>query len=411
MAFFSGWFGRGGDTVKAGIQRPYPSVKTEVNDFDTAMTQSSWWAANRLLAETVASMPLVPYKTDLTTGVKEPDFDNELWKLINYQPNQYQTKIEFFEQIMLNLTTWGNAYVAIQRAGSTGRIVSLMPYPSSQIETSILDDGSIVHQYSDANGNIKIFSPKSMWHIKIFGNGIVGLSPLRYAGNALGLSKNLEGREGDLAANGGKTNGILTVDQALNDLQRASVKKSFEEMESGNNAGLFVLEAGFTYQQASLSPTDMQLLESRRFSSEDLARFVGVPSVLINDTAGSTTWGSGVDAIIMGFYKLNLKPLLERIESSMKRWLFDPSQRETTDIEFDFDSLLRADAATRAEANSKRINSAQMSPNEVRATEGLPPQEGGDKLYLNGSLAALGETPINSQDVTVNNEIGEEDEQ
>ena len=146
-----------------------------------------------------------------------------------------------------------------------------------------------------------------------------GLSPLGYAGNALGLSKDLSDRQQKLAANGGKTNGILTIDQALKKEQRDAVKANFAGITEGNNDELFVLEAGFKYQQASLNhPTDMQLLESRRFSIEDIARFMGVPSVLINDTSASTTWGSGISEINSGFYKLNLKPYLERYEGKFK---------------------------------------------------------------------------------------------
>ena len=386
------WFGfgsgKGGDTLTQGIQKTYPLAGEKVTDFDTTMTQSAAWAGFRLLSEAVAAMPIIPYKTDLVNGTKEADYSNELWKLINYKPNRYQTKTEFIEQIMLNLSAWGNAYVAIQKT-SSGRIVDLMPYPSSQIKTVLLKDGTITHEYTDENSNVKVFSSETMWHIKLFGNGIVGLSTLQYMSGATTLSKDLSDRQNHLAANGGKTNGILTVDSAMTPEQKKQVKASFKGLEDGNSSELFVLEAGFNYQQASLSPTDMQLLESRRFSIEDIARFIGVPSVLINDQTAST-WGSGIEQINMGFYKLNLKPYLERIEKSWKVWLMPREDWENVDIEFDFDSLLRADAATRAETNSKKINSGQTSPNEARASEGLPPLGGGDKLYLNASLVPAG---------------------
>ena len=302
---------------------------------------------------------------------------------------------------MLNLVTWGNAYVIVERTrGGTGRVVSLQVYPSSQVEATLLEDGTLVYKYATPNGDIKIFSQKSVWHIKIFGNGIVGLSPLGYAGNSLGLSKNLSDRQNKLAANGGKTNGILTVDQALKPEQKEAVRRSFAGLQEGNSDQLFVLEAGFNYQQASLSPTDMQLLESRRFSIEDIARFMGVPSVLINDTSASTTWGSGIEQINQGFYKLNLKPYLERIECSIKRHLMPREDWETVDIEFNFDSLLRADKVTRLDAQSKAVNAGIMTPDEARAEEGLGPKEGGDKIYLNGSLVPAGTNPKQIQAVT-----------
>lgn len=389
MAFYSSWFGRGGDTITDGQQDPRPATPTRKVSFDEAMSLSAFWASARLLSETVAAMPLNCYERDIDSGVKQIKTDNDLWRLLNYNPNRYQTRTEFFEQVMLNLVTWGNSYVAIEKT-VRGRIVSLLPIPAAQMEMILLSDGAITYQQTTANGNIKVYSEDSIWHVKLFGNGLVGLSPLSYAGNSLGQAKDLNNRASVLASNGGKTNGVLTVDQALKKEQREAIKKSFAGLNEGNQDQLFVLEAGFDYKQTSLSPTDMQLLESRRFSIEDIARFMGVPSVLINDTSATTTWGSGIEQINQGFYKLNLKPYLERIESSIKRWLMAMSDWETTDIEFNFDSLLRADAATRAEANSKRINSGQNTPNEVRASEGFEPKAGGDEIYLNGSLTPAG---------------------
>lgn len=388
-------FGKGGDSVNVGYQSPLPSKPTEVKDFDTAMTQSAFWACVRLLTETVSAMPIVCYDRNIETGIKQVTTNNDLWRLLNYQPNRYQTKTEFFESLMLNLTVWGNSYVVIERVGK--RIVSLQVYPSSQVEPRLLEDGSMVYQYSTPDGSVKVFSQESIWHIKLFGNGLMGLSPLGYAGNALGLSKNLSDRQNKLASNGGKTNGILTVDKALTKDQKETIRESFAGLQEGNADTLFILEADFKYQQSSLSPSDMQLLESRRFSIEDIARFMGVPSVLINDTAASTTWGSGIEQINQGFYKLNLKPYLERIESSIKRHLMDKKDWDSVDIEFNFDSLLRADKVTRLEAQSKAVNAGILTPNEARAEEGLKPQTGGDKIYLNGSLVPAGTTQRQTQ--------------
>lgn len=394
MGIFRTLFGRGGDTVQQGFQTGRPTVATDVKTFDAAMTQSAFWASVRLLTETVAAMPLTCYKNSANGEASVVDTKYPLWRLLNYKPNLIQTRIEFIEQLMLNLVSWGNAYVIITR--TAGRIVGLNVYPSEQVEPNLLHDGTLIYKYTTPNGNVKVFAQESVWHIKIFGNGIVGMSPLAYAGNALGISKNLGDRQSKLAANGGKVNGILTVDSALTDKQREAVKKNFANLSEGNSDELFVLEAGFNYQQTALSPTDQQLLESRRFSVEDIARFMGVPSVLINDTSSSTTWGSGIEQINMGFYKLNLKPYLERIESSIKRHLMPESDWDKYEIEFDFDSLLRADSATRAETNSKKVNSGQATPNEIRLSEGLKPLAGGDAIYLNGSLVPAG-TVANQQ--------------
>lgn len=319
MAWYSFLFGRGGDSVHVGLQNPLPNTRTQNVTFDQAMSVSACWASTRLLSETVAAMPIQCFERDIETNVKRPKTDYDLWRLLNYSPNRYQTRTEFIEQIMLNLVTWGNAYVAIER--TSRRITSLTPLSASQMQVSLDTNGDKIYQYTQADSSIRVYAESSIWHIKLFGNGIVGLSPLGYASNTIGIAIDQSNRMGELSSNGGKTNGILTIDKALTEAQREAVRARFAGLQEGNQAELFVLEAGFNYQQTSLSPTDMQLLESRRFSIEDIARFYGVPSVLINDTASGTTWGSGIEQINMGFYKLNLKPYLERIESSIKRHL------------------------------------------------------------------------------------------
>lgn len=362
-------------------QSDYANTAAPVT-FDSAMQVSAFWACVRLLSETVAAMPIVPYK--YSDGVREVDTDNDLWRLLNYMPNRYQTRNEFFETLMLQLVTDGNSYCAIER-GVMGNIVSIIPLMSSQMCVTLQEDGSILYEYKDAKGNIAFYSEESIWHVKLFGNGIVGLSPLSHAAKALGTAIALEKRVSVLAENGGNPSGLLMIDKMLKPEQRTAIEQQLNKKASSGGS-LFVLEAGMTYQQTSINPTDMQLLQNRRFQIEDIARFMGVPSVLINDTSATTTWGSGISQITEGFYKLNLRPYLERIESSIKKSLMPMEDWESKEIEFNFDSLLRADKKTRADTMSAEINAGILTPNEARQIEGRAPKEGGDDIYLNGSL-------------------------
>lgn len=385
------WFGGSGDgpTVNSGTQLAVPQsgqAPAAPVTFDTAMSVSAFWASVRLLAETVAAMPLVCYRNK--SGAVEVDTNYRLWRVLNYQPNRYQTRTEFFECLMLNLVATGNAYCAIQR-DDAGNVVSLLPLMSAQM-TVDLAGGGLIYQYYGANGDVRVYAEESVWHVKLFGNGIIGLSPLGHARNSLGIAIATGDRASQLAASGGKSNGILMVDKVLTPEQRTAVRRNFQGLTEGRTDQLFVLEADMKFERTSMSPQDMQLLETRRFQIEDIARFMGVPSVLINDLSGTTAWGSGIQQIVEGFYKLNLRPYLERIESSLKRHLMPQKDWEKYDIEFDFDALLRADKSTRYDGYNKAINSGVMAPNEARAAEGLPAKDGGDDIYLNGTLVKAG---------------------
>lgn len=354
--------------------------------FDSAMQLSAVWACVRLLAENIASLPLQVYEVD-EEGNETVMRRGGLASLFRGKINRYQNLVEFIETVVLNLVTHGNSYCIIQR-NEAGQIVGLLPIMSAQVETRLAEDGAVIHYYYHSDG-VTAYSAESIWHVKLFGNGIVGLSPLGYARTTIGIGIAGERRVANIFKNGGKPTGVLTIDRTLSADQRAQVRREFNELREGNSDRLMVLEAGMQYQQVSLSPQDIQLLESRRFQIEDICRFFGVPSVLVNDTSGSTTWGSGVQQLVQGFYKLNLRPYLSRIESSIETSLVPRERRGRVRVRFDFDELLRADRNERMTANQTAINSGQMTPNEGRADEGRPPVDGGDRLFVNSTLVPI----------------------
>ena len=382
------WLGFDGLYRQDGAQNPQPDSYAgptpQPVSFDTAMQLSAVWACARLLSETVAGLPL-RFEVRNPDGSAKP-LVSDVATVFEGKVNRYQTRFEFFETMMLNLVMRGNAYAVKQYSGT--RLVGLLPIMASQVETRLMPDGSIVHYYYH-DGGVTAYSADSVWHVKLFGNGIVGLSPLGYARNTIGIALAGERRVSQVFQNGGKPSGVLMIDKVLNEKQREQVRQEFNQLREGNADRLMVLEAAMKYEKVSMSPEDIQLLESRRFQIEDLARFFGVPSVLINDTTTSTTWGSGIEQLVQGFYKLNLRPYLERFESSIKHNLLSQQNRSKTEVSFDFDALLRADMGARSEGYQKALNAGWITPNEVRAKEHLPAMAGGDQLYVNGTMVPL----------------------
>jgi HK97 family phage portal protein len=189
--------------------------------------------------------------------------------------------------------------------------------------------------------------------------------------------------------NGGKPSGVLSFDRLLTSAQRDAIRASFSTLTTGTDERLLVLEQGATFAPISMSPEDIELLASRRFQLEEICRWFGVPSVLVNDTSGSTTWGSGIEQLVMGFYKLNLRPYLESIENSIMTHLFSAQERVEYEVEFEFEGLLRADQKSRYDGYRVGINSGVLTPNEARAMEWLPPMAGGDKLLIQGAMIPI----------------------
>ncbi len=376
----------GAPPLNEGIQiasPAYGSLSAAEVTFDSAMQVSAVWAAVRILTETIGSLPFNLYEQKPGGRVLST---HPLQNVLKKKPNQYQTSVEFWESMALNLVVSGNAYAIKQKVGN--RIAGLLPVSSAQIETSLLRDGTVIHTFITGT-DVKVYTSETMWHVKLFGNGIVGMSPLSYARNSIGIAIAADNRVSKIYSNGAKPSGVLTIDRTLKPEQRDQIRTAFSDLEVGNEDRLFVLEAGMQYQQVSMSPQDIELLDSRRFQIEDIGRFFGVPSILLNQTFGQSSLGSNVYEIMAAFYKLNLRPYLEKFETSAVRWLLDPVGNTVYEAEFDFDALLRADTKTRLESNHQAVNSAQMTPNEARQSEGRQAMAGGDQLLIQGAMVPL----------------------
>jgi HK97 family phage portal protein len=374
----------GGLTRERGIQYNTPAYSDPSASpvtFDTALQLSAVWACVKLLSETPASLPLHFYRREEDELVEVPD--HPLALLFRGKVNRYQNRIEFWETVLLNLHTHGNAYIQIIKSGR--RITALLPLMSAQIETRLLTDGSVSYQYT-ADAGVTIFSEASIWHIKLMGNGVMGLSPLAYQRNTLGIAQSAEKAVTNIYANGAKPSGVLKLDRLLTKSQRDEVRESFASLTTGSNNRLMVLEKGTEFQAVSLSPQDIELLQSRKFQISEICRWYGVPSVMVNDNNGGTTWGSGIEQIMDGFYKLTLRPTLEKIEESMRVSLLEGKEQAEMEIKFDFDALLRGDKKSMFESYKSAINGAIMTPNEARKMVGLPAVEGADKLLVQGAM-------------------------
>lgn len=381
------WFG-GSTQRNEGIQNTGPGTYEEAAAVtvteDTAMQISAVWACVKLLAETVSSLPVAVYKKTPTGRER----DDEFWmaRLMARKPNRYQTRVEFFETIMLNLALHGNAYCKISRVGTDIR--SLLPLMSGQVTPALLDDGSVVYEYL-SDGGVEVYASESIWHIKLYGNGIIGKSPLAFGRNMLGIAQAAEKATTKVYTNGGKRSGVLSLDRLLTPEQREAVRSNFSTLTTGTSERLLVLENGMKFDPISMSPQDIELLSSRKFQIEEICRWFGVPSVLVNDTSSSTSWGSGIEQLVQGFYKLNLRPYLERIENSVSCNLFSESEAKTHEFEFDFEGLLRSDFKSRLEAYRTAVAGTIMTPNEVRKIEGLPTVTGGDMLLSQVNMAPI----------------------
>ncbi len=386
-------FGVGGlANPSTGAQHSGPTTRSSesgvvVGD-DRAMAVSAVWSCVRLIAETVGSLPLHTFERAGDERRRIDDSNHYLNTLLRWRPNQEMSGLEFREAMTTQLALWGNAYAAIDRLddGTPARLTPLRP----EHVTPVRDETGLRYEYSTSKG-VVVFGAPSVLHLKGFGTeGIIGLSPLAYARQSLGLSVSADLYAAKSFKDGGRPDGVLRYDKFLTDQQRKKLREVYGNVGAiGEDGRMMILELGLEFQPISIPPDQLQMLASRQFQIGEIARYFRVPLHLIMDTTGSTSWGTGIEQLTLGFLIYTLRPYLRRWESAVSDKLVPTADRGRVFVEHQVEGLLRADAKTRSEFWSRMAQNGLMTRNEIRQRENLPRIDGADALTVQTNLTPV----------------------
>lgn len=396
----TGWGGPLGTASGQQLGLPLAPIidQTKLTPPDAALQISAVFACVEILAQTISTLPLYVYRDK--GGVRVPDKMSRLWLLLHESPNRWMTPSEFLSAMVVNRMLRGNAYALIER-DNAGEPIALVPLSPDQMEVSVVEGGEVYVYYQD--GDITALAPENVIHWKGLGNGFLGLSKLDFMRATTNEAIRAQDNANSLYGKGSKPTGVLQTDSRLSAEQVTALMTRFRTSMTSSGGGLIIADRGLKYSQMSLSPADAQLLETRRFTIEEICRWFGVPGVLVG-TTGQTTWGSGIEQIVSGFHKFTIGPLCKQLEQVLERRL---KNYEPITIEFKMDGLLRTDPASRAAFYSTMSQNGAMTRNEIRRLENLPPVEGGDELTAQSNLVPLrklgavepASSPINGEPV------------
>lgn len=358
---------------------------------ESAMQLSTVWACIKLTAQAVSALPIAVY--DKQENDSRVVVDDPISEVITESPNADQTPLEFWECVVAWLMTNGNAYAEKVYLGKS--LSALQPIASTHCKPYRTSDGDLVYRVTD-RGQTEDIPRDKIFHIKGFGQGLsntdLGLSPIAYGVHSLGAAMAADEAAGKMFANGLRPTGFFLFDQVLKKDQREQAHASLVAPLQGSDkaGGVGILEAGVKWQGVSLNPEDAQMLETRRFSVEEICRWFGVPPIIIGHAAqGQTMWGTGVEQILLAWLTLGIDPLCDRIEARIRKQLIRPSGKRHRYAEFNREALLQMDSKAKAAFLSSMVQNGLMDRNEGRRKLNLPNRDGADALTAQTNLAPL----------------------
>lgn len=327
-------------------------------------------ACIRLLAETIGSLPLCVYQGD--DAEKRKADDSWQYGLLYEQPNPDSSPFDFFSDIASSIETCGNAFVRKLKIRS--KVVALY----------VLNPATVVVKRTD--GNAKVFeigigseketlTAAQVLHIRgytLYG-GDIGLSPIQQHRQSLAAALAGQTFQGTFYANDATPPAYIQVPGQISREQGQMMMSEWNARHQGpmNKGNMAILFNGAEIKTLGMPLADAQWIETQTRSDDLAARiFLGPAASLLAGTAGVRMVKTEEET--MRFLNFALRPRLARIEGAFKA---DLDMFAGTDLypQFHIDDLLRADAATLAEVQHKKIQSGVLLADEARADEGRPP--------------------------------------
>jgi HK97 family phage portal protein len=312
------------------------------------------------------------------------------------RPNDWQTKFNFVQMLMVQFLLRENAYAVICRTRG-GRPYKLIPVNSDRVAIWESPDGSIfyrvtplgLHEMAELRDQPFLIPAEDMLHIRGLSlNGLLGSARIVLHNEAIGIAIAQEQQQAHWLGNASTKDGVLTTDKNLGDAAAKRIAKDWRDIHSGlaNTGKIAVLEQGLKYQRFGLSAADIDYINGRRYQLEDLCRDFRMPPHMVGAVQGRSAEGV-VAQQASEYMNFTLTGHTQRLTEHFDM-AFDVEGMGFF-IDWDFSILTRADQATRYTSYQKGIAGGFLKPNEARVDDGRNPADGGDKLWqpMNVSFA------------------------
>lgn len=378
-------FNRSAGEVTRTPRTGYAYIPTTIGG--NALAVATVYRCVNLLADSVANLPMQCLRA--VGDIYEDDKTSRLHYLLNVQPCSYMSAIDFWRQVVQDLLLQGNAYIVPVREGFD--IVSLSIVSPQAVKH---DTDADLYKINDRNaGVIGTYDESEILHIKNYTrDGKTGISTIGFARTALDITATGDAETLNRFSNGGNVRGIVSNDTSVRgfgEYQDEELERTANDLDGRFRCGerIVSLPGQVQFSPISLSSTDMQFLETRKFSVREICRFFGVhPSFVFDDSA--TNYKSAEMANI-AFLSNTLNPILRKIENELHRKLVAPALCHKLKFEFDRRGLYACDLDSRVKYQTQTIAAGIYTVNEWRKAENKPAVEGGDTVLVSANLKTI----------------------
>jgi len=324
-------------------------------------------ACTSAIATALAYVPALIYRRD-ADGNRIEVTTHPLGKIVRGGANPQMTWPDFLEHWIASTLLTGNGLAVVDRSGNS-QLSGLRYIPWGMVTVAELSSGRLAFDVSDARGNSRRYLEGEVLHLRDrTDDGKIGRSRLSRAAETVAGVSAANTHATAFLQQGASPSGIVEVPGTLKSEQRETLRDSFQSRHGGaGNAGkTLILDGGMTWRASQISPEDAELLETRRFGVEEIARLFAVPPPIIGDYTHNTFTNS--ETAGRWFATFCLAPWARKIEAEFARSVFPVNG--PYELEFDLSGFLRGDPETRWAAHKIAIETNVLDADEVRQIEG-----------------------------------------
>lgn len=335
---------------------------------ETAFNVATVGACVNILAQSLAMLPLKVYRRT-PTGAEEAT-DHPISPLLKRKPGPCQTSYQWRAWAQTCLGLGGNAYSRIRR-DTFADVVSIEPLRAVDVEVRMLNSGRLGYRVNRI-GDLQDYE---VLHLRALStNGYTGRSPLHDLRESVGLAMTAQAYAGATFANGNRQPGVIKGPATMT-REKANEfldfwQKNYGGAPNGGKTPMFF--GGIEWAAAGFSNQDAELLLTRKFEVEEIARFYRVPLTLLQSMEKSTSFGTGIAELNRGFVTHTLMPWIVNWEHELEDKLLTEAEKVAgMAIKFNVAAMMRGSPLEQAQKAEIERRARLRTANEYRAEQDL----------------------------------------